>query len=347
MRFAGFFLIGVFFFAAPAGAAAPEKDSRDSDSRFGVLEFLPWDHEWNAHHYAGDKVDRAAVLMREAGVGWVRMDFIWSDVEPEKGRFDFRKYDRIVDVLSAEGVRVLGLLDYNAAFAGGEWNSPPDPKLFANYAREVVRHFKDRVKYWEVWNEPDQAIYWTPQDDMVSYTALLKRVYPAIKAEDPTARVVLGGLSGGAVFPLRNVYKNGGGPFFDIVNVHPFADPLRGDAVATMRGVVRGAQKVMEKNGDSAKPVWITEIGCPGVRPPAKTANWWLGENPDEAAQAAWVEKVYGKSLAWPGVEKVFWAFFRDTPDHFKTGTDYFGLVREDFSKKPAFEAYKKAAKAE
>ena len=47
------------------------------------------------------------------------------------------------------------------------------------------------------------------------------------------------------------------------------------------------------------------------------------------------------KLIHFEGLEKIFWAFWRDT-DHFKSGVDYFGLIRRDFSRKPAFEAYKK-----
>ncbi len=329
------------------GAVRASDDPRDSKSRFGVLEFLQWDHDWNAHHYAGGKPERAVALMKEAGVGFVRMDFIWDDVEPKKGEFRFEKYDRLVETLDRGGIKILGLLDYNTSWGGDNWNSAPNPELFTRYAREVVKRYKGKVKYWEIWNEPDQDIYWVPQDGMKAYTELLKKVYPAIKEEDPTAVVVLGGLSGGAVFPLRKVYANGGGPYFDVVNVHPFVDPLHPDAVNTMRGVYRGVKKVMDVNGDSAKRIWFTEIGCPGVNDPKAANPWWLGPNPDEAAQAKWVAKVYAETKKWEGVDKVFWAFFRDTPGHFTTGTDFFGLLREDFSKKPAFEAYKKASAAE
>jgi hypothetical protein len=45
-------------------------------------------------------------------------------------------------------------------------------------------------------------------------------------------------------------------------------------------------------------------------------------------------------------VEKIFWAFFRDTPNHFGDGVDFFGLVRNDFSKKPAFTMYQRLATA-
>jgi hypothetical protein len=98
----------------------------------------------------------------------------------------------------------------------------------------------------------------------------------------------------------------------------------------------------MERKGDGEKKIWITEIGCPGVTPALKTAGWWLGANPDEETQASWVGEIYTQLLNIPSVEKVFWAFFRDTSEHWSTGVDYFGLVRWDFSKKPAFYSYKK-----
>lgn len=327
-------------FAASASAAG---DARDSDSPFGVLDFVAWDHDWNGHHYGGDKVERAAALMQEAGVGFVRMDFLWSDIEPEKGRFDFARYDRIVDTLRAHDIRILGLLHYNVPWASKHWNDAPDPALYTRYAAETVKHFKDRVKYWEIWNEPDYAVYWQPQDDMKSYTELLKKVYPALKAADPTCAVVLGGLSQSPSIQLKRIYHDGGKEFFDVVNLHPFVDPSLPNVMELLRGTYRSIYKEMAKNGDAAKPIWFTEIGCPGVDSGAK--GWFLGKSQTEAEQARWVERVYNAPLEWPGVKKIFWAFFRDTDDHFKNDIDRFGLVREDFSKKPAFEAYKKIAK--
>lgn len=335
------FALALAFLMTPPAFA----DGRDSDSRFGTLEFLHWDHGWNGHHNGGDKPERSVALMKEAGVGWIRMDFLWSDVEPSEGRWDFAKYDRLVDLLLKHDIKILGLLNYNAEWSGKDWNAAPDPAAFTRYAQAVVARYKDRVKYWEVWNEPDQAIYWVPQDGMKSYAELLKSVYPAIKAEDPTAVVLLGGLSGGAVGPLRQVYRLGGKEYFDVVNIHPFVNPLRPDALKELDRIYRAVKDVMMEHGDAAKPVWITEIGAPGVPHAGAAPNWWLGENPDEAEQAKWIEELYTATAEWHGLGKIFWAFFRDTPNHFLTGTDYFGLVREDFSKKPAFEAYRRLAR--
>ena len=81
---------------------------------FGVLEFLHWSHPWNNNKYS-KRVDleKTISLMQSAGVGWVRVDFLWGDIEPKKGEFDFAKYDRIVELLKSKGIHILGILHYS------------------------------------------------------------------------------------------------------------------------------------------------------------------------------------------------------------------------------------------
>ena len=324
-------------------SAFPAEDPRDSESPFGALDFLAWDHAWNNHHYDGDKAKKAAKLMEEAGVGFVRMDFLWEDIEPAYGEFHFEKYDRITDILKAHHIKILGLLSYNAPWANAQWNAPPNKTLFTEYSKNIVRHYKDKVKYWEIWNEPDDTQYWAPQDDMKSYTELLKMVYPALKREDRSCVVVLGGLSKTIAVSLRHIYKYGGKDYFDVVNFHPFVDPHLPNAEEMLEGIYKGVYHVMEQKEDVNKSIWFSELGCPGVKTEDSANGWWLGKSPTEEEQAEWVRTVYEKPLRWKGVQKIFWAFFRDTPNYFKNGIDHFGLLREDFSKKPAYEAYKSA----
>jgi hypothetical protein len=59
-------------------------ETHDSANRFGVLTFLPWNHDWNFKFYAGHRVETAVDLIHEVGVGFVRMDFLWDDIEPKR-----------------------------------------------------------------------------------------------------------------------------------------------------------------------------------------------------------------------------------------------------------------------
>ncbi len=319
-------------------------DPRETSNRCGVLDFLGWDQDWNNHHYTWENIQKAAELMRQAHVGMVRMDFAWTDVEPKPGRFDFGRYDRIVDLLRSKGIQVLGTLEYNPAWRQAAWNAAPEPKLYVRYAKAVVHHFKDRVKYWEIWNEPDYGTYWQPQDNLATYCKLLKKAYPAIKREDPTALVLEGSLSQMILTSQRDIYQEAGPESFDIVNVHLFPNPLDNVSLAQARDQLQSLKRIMAEFGDQDKPIWITELGCPGVPLQSANINWWAGKSPTENEQAAWVSKVIPEVLKAPGVDKVFWAFFRDTDGFFNNGIDYFGLIRSDFTLKPAYESFKKTA---
>ena len=313
---------------------------------FGVLEFLHWNHSWNNFQYPDeDSLKKTIALMKEAGVGVVRVDFSWQDIEPSQGKIDYSKYDALVELLSQSKINILGILDYSADWASpqGAWNYPdPDNAFFLKYSGGVVQRYKDKVKYWELWNEPDSRTYWNPQDGLKGYVNLLKEVYVELKKIDPFCKILNGGLASG-LSGVNHLYDNGAQGYFDIMNIHIFETPLDSQAIKRAQAFVRLTKKVMARNNDADKKIWITEIGCPGVKRGQKVKNWWMGNNPSEKDQARWVKEVYGNLLEDKSVGIVFWAFFRDTNEHWKNGVDHFGLVRNDFSKKPAFTAYKEA----
>jgi len=345
---AAVFLFAATFFFSSGLVAAQESIKMKEEKRsnpFGALEFLHWNSGWNNYKYPSEKeLKKAVALMKEAGVGMVRMDFLWQEIEPEEGVFDFRKYDNIVDIVTSEGLQVLGLLNYSAPWAStcGQWNCPPSKnKSFVKYAQRVVSRYKDVIKHWEIWNEPDSSVYWSAQDGLKGYCALLKEVYPALKKVDPDCVILNGGLANG-MMSVNRLYENGAKGYFDVLNIHYFDQPDYKGALSRVTAYPKLAYKVMVKNGDAGKKIWITEIGCPGVKKGLQVKDWWLGKNPDENEQALWVTEVFTGLLKDGHVEKVFWAFFRDTKKHWNTGVDYFGLVRWDFSKKPAYQNYRK-----
>jgi len=210
-----------------------------------------------------------------------------------------------------------------------------------NYAVTVATRYKDRIKYWEVWNEPDSGTYWSQQDGLKSYVALLKEVYTALKQTVPDCQILNGGLANGLA-SVNHLYDQGAKDYFDILNIHIFESPLHSGAVKRITAYPKLAYKVMFRNGDSQKKIWITEIGCPGVERKMEVNPWWMGENPDEQQQAEWVSLIFAELTQDKNIEKIFWAFFRDCQGHWNNGVDYFGLVRWDFSKKPAFFAFRK-----
>ena len=306
---------------------------------FGVLTFLPWNEGYNNYMYdSEEKVAHAIKLLKELGVSIIRVDFSWTQIEKVHGQDALGRLDYIVQECDKNNIEVLGVLGYSPAWAGGGWNQPVrDLKLFADFSVRMAVHYP-QIKYWEIWNEPDSLTYWYPQDNMVTYTSLLKLVYPAIKAANPDAVVLLGGLTDDGLYKFKNMLKNGAGEYFDILNLHPFVDPSNPQCINVMGTITNNFYKAMRQYGFDKK-IWITEIGCPGVDNSDKT--WWSGHAQSEADQAKFLKQVYDYLLNDPKVEKIFWAFFQDTPDHFNNAVDHFGLIRRDFSKKKSFNVYK------
>lgn len=336
-------------FSLQASAEDLNKDNKMEEellsNPFGALEFLHWNHAWNNYKYPDKQsLNKAISLMKEAGAGWVRMDFLWDEIEPAPGNFQFNKYDAIVNLLVTNNIKILGILNYSAPWAseGGEWNQPPkDNALFVNYAVRVIERYKGKIKHWEIWNEPDSHTYWVNQDGLKSYCLLLKSVYTAAKKADPDCKILNGGLANG-LLSVNRLYDNGAKDYFDILNIHIFESPLNPGSIKRVTAYPKLAYKAMKRNGDAHKKIWVTEIGCPGVRRGIKTGNWWMGKNPTERQQADWLKDVYTHLLENKSIEKVFWAFFRDCKEHWGNGVDRFGLVRWDFTKKPAFISYRK-----
>ncbi|MBU1086549.1 MAG: beta-galactosidase [Candidatus Omnitrophica bacterium] len=315
-------------------------NAKADNTPFGIGTFLSWNHEWNNYMYNDQQeIDRAVGMLKELGVSIIRNEFSWNEIEATQGVFNFERYDYIVKVCQEQDIEILAVLGFSAPWTGRQWNdAPADETVFLNYVKVVVERYKNSIKYWEFWNEPDTSLYWNPQDSMKTYTQMLKKVYKTIKEIDPSAVIVLGGLANNQYFSLKSVLKNDGADYFDIVNIHPYVSPNNGEGIKQISILINNIDKELAKRNLNKK-IWITEIACPGIAQ-SNASKWWLGESQNEQEQAQFLNEVYALINTHKNVEKIFWSMFRDT-DHFKDGIDYFGLLAGDYTPKPAYFAYK------
>jgi hypothetical protein len=308
--------------------------------RFGVLAFLDWDHAWNGHMYPDRaSIERAAAKMRELGITDVRVDFPWVHMEKDPGVWTFERYDDIADVMYQNGISVCAVLGYSPQWMGAWNDAPRDLAAYENYVRTVVARYKDRITAWECWNEPDSPVYFVPQDGMKTYAEVLRVCSRAVRETDPSATVLVGGMTTDGYFKLKELFKLGLGDAFDVINYHPFVNPENPSATNEAVQKMRLLRELMVKHGKPPR-IWVTEIGCPGV-PRKGEARWWEGIAQDEDEQAAFLETIVTALTMQQGVEKVFWAFWQDTDGHFRDAVDHFGLLRHDGSSKPAYERYR------
>jgi sugar phosphate isomerase/epimerase len=314
---------------------------------FGVLAFLHWNHNWNNFHFSDKTLKPALQQLKELGVSFVRVDILWSDIHTGFNTYNFERYDQLIKLIKDYDLQILALLHYNKnhvdSFGKEVWNRPPDsPEEFASYVYATVNHFKPFIKHWEIWNEPNLHVYWSaPKDNLAAYSHLLKLSYAAAKNADPDCQVLNGGLTEPLLDDLRHFYSNDIKNSFDILSIHTFIDPLSESPEKLFDNLITNTQKIMDGNGDSNKKIWITEMGCPGIPSGDKWESWFQGKGLSEDQQEKWLKTQFGFLKKYPRIEKMFWAFYRDTENIFHDATDHLGLVRFDLSPKPSFNALK------
>ena len=229
-----------------------------------------------------DRVESLATKAEQARVQVLRESFDWHRVEPRRGYFEWAKFDQAVEVAAAHNLAILGRLQYSAGWASSApasvtgtaryYYPPDDPDDFAAYAAAVVERYKDRVHVWEIWNEPNEANLWRPSPSPSGYAAVLKAAYGAIKAVDPDAIVVSGGLSTrpDQAF-LDGLEAAGAWDDFDVLGIHAFVNDNPSSSTSMFpvwldwprrRSRPRGPSPSGSRSGDGRR----TRTACPRRR---------------------------------------------------------------------------------
>lgn len=241
------------FFAPPDAAnSAANSDPTVALSPYGVCSHLGGGEEH-------DQMPKNLDMMKAAGISWARADFSWSGIESPQGKWRFERFDRVVEETNKRGIQILPILDYDVP-----WATPAFKHLDAwlEYVRRVVKRYRDKIRYWEVWNEPNLESFWRAKPNGADYAILLKATYQAIKEIDPELVVVYGGLAGVPVDFFEASLDAGAGESFDVVNIHPYRGGLttRG-AIDRFAADVDAFRQALKKRGLADRPIWITEMG--------------------------------------------------------------------------------------
>ena len=279
-------------------------------------------------------------MMKDAGIESIRDEVPWAVVERRRGQYVIpERADEYVDAARAAGLSVMLPLDYGNGFfeKGKKPKEPESVQGFADYATQIVTHFKGRVRQYEVWNEWNIGIgtaageAGTPE----GYINLIKVAGPAIKAADPDAEVI-----GGVVAPralgdgfFEKLIDLGLTKHCDAVSVHTYnyaSGPDKRTPEAWLAAVQRVVDLVKKGNGGRAMTVYVTEHGWPAhdgpnATPPQKSADY--------------LARMYLLSRTIPEVGGVWWYDFQDDGWNATDNEDNFGLVRPDLTPRPSYHA--------
>lgn len=302
--------------------------------------------------YDSVKLDQELAGMEALGVTWLRFDMQWRSIQykNDPNAFNWSETDRLIAAANTHNIKMVGILGFVPTWAypsGCPKNihcPPADLNAFAAFAKKAVERYSSKgVSHWEVWNEPNNAIFWGPKTSCSVYTDLLKLTYTAIKQADPNATVITGGLApepndGINMAPvdfLTCIYANGGKNYFDAVGSHPYTFPIVpssafSHAWAQMSTTNPSLRSTMIQNGDTGKKIWITEFGSPTNGPNSK---WYVSE--DKQSQMITDAVNLYKTYDWTG--PLFFYTYKDLGTSTSTMENFFGLTRFNGTPKPAY----------
>ena len=325
-------LAASLFFALAAPASAAEK---------GVMPDLTWG-------IAQSEFAPTQAAITDIGAKWVRLEFRWYEGETARGSYSaatLAKWDQAVATSEAAGAKIIAMVHRAPKWASGQNNTyaPPQNNAdYANFMAFLANRYGTRVAAWEIWNEPNGTRFWPTGPNPAAYVDLLKAGHDAVKAANPAALVVFGGLVQNDYSFVEGAYAAGAKGYFDVMNVHPYPGAMPPEEVWHENGRItpgsftgyREVRASMLANGDD-KPIWFTEFGWSTTT----TESW--GVTPEQ--QAAYLTRAYCLLEQDPYVGVAVWYNLRnnhwdDDADRWET---QLGLMKTTFERKPSYDAYK------
>jgi Cellulase (glycosyl hydrolase family 5) len=294
-----------------------------------------------------------ATIIAQMGACWVRIPLNWAQIEPANTTPQSYQwpttFDRGLAQLSASNVKIILTLSGNpswaATYPGGPVDKAPIGEL-VEFMEAAVVHYGVQpynVKYWEFYNEPDNGSvlyaeagwgFFGNQPEV--YVDMLAAVYQPMKAADPEAQIVMGGLAydwwsdeGGPFIEgfLDGVLQNEGGGFFDVMNFHyypafspkwePYGTGIIGKATYLWRILATYSVD---------KPFVCTESGMPSSE----------SVGGSDELQSRYVVQLFSWAMV-ADLDPTIWYMLTDLA---VPGSAQYGLLSSDLSPKPSYNAY-------
>ena len=305
----------------------------------------------------------------ESNASWLRVPIYWKTVEPTEETPTVYNWAS-ADATFAAATKEMGQLNIIGTIDGTpDWAlityADPQGKItrtdkrdeFADFVAATVERYDGDgiddapnspvILHWEIFNEPDASVSRPLWGNYGSeYADLLSVVYPAIKAANPQAQVLFGGIAydwfedQGGNFKrsfLPDVLAAGGGDYFDVMNFHAYPVFASNWTTGNGPGLLEKAQAVRSllATYGYTKPLVITEAGWHDNN---SSPNPILQSSPE--IQARYVVQLFTQSYA-AEIDTMIWWMLYDIGDPYPYDT---GLVTLETTEKVSFKTYQEVA---
>ena len=272
--------------------------------------------------------DNYKQYMKETGVGYARLQSGWAKTEKVKGQYDFEWFDEHVDGLIAEGIHPWVCLCYsNVLYSdyGPRHLFPDGPVMDAwlNYVKACVARYKDKVKMWEIWNEPELK-----KGPFDQYANLFVRTAKAIREVDPKARIAAFGASRPNKEYVRQALEliaaADGLQYMDYITYHAYEE--------VPETIIPRILELKEWLSQYDSPIGVLqgETGCPAQ---LEYGHALKGREWSEYSQSKWDLR---QALTHFGMG-IPYSFFTMVDLNYGNMLQSFGLIRQNGIKKPVY----------
>ena len=308
-------------------------------------------------------------------VGTIRVFLNWAGIDqtsdPSAADNNWSSMDPIVLEAAQSGIDVLpfvfGTPEWVAKNLDGHSCSPSQCVLYApssQAALDAWQHFltqtverygpngdfwaahpevpKTPIEDYQLWNEQNSKSFFLPKPKPKKYAKLLTAGSQGVRAVDPQANVVLGGMAELAgskkAIPgseyLEDLYRvRGVKSHFDGVAPHPY-----GASITKVSSQVETYRKVMKKAHDSKAGMWVTEVG-------AGSAKGGTSLNRGSKGQASLLKQIYKYFLKHRKsfhVDQVDWYSWMDSQTALCSWCKTSGLLKGSGAAKPSYKQFTK-----
>ncbi|WP_245470761.1 endo-1,4-beta-xylanase [Bradyrhizobium guangzhouense] len=191
----------------------------------------------------------------------------WAKMNPAPGVYDWKRFDDILDIAARHHVDVTFNLAYTPRWAAAVKDAPPswtpgassppvDLSIWEEWVRAVVTRAAGRIRYWEVWNEPEDPDFYS--GDVPTMVAMQRGAYEVIKAIDPSLMVLTPSSNGTPQgYRWQKAFlAQGGGQFADIFAFHGYMNEPE-----AIIGTIGRFRRMLEQHDLADKPMWDSEAG--------------------------------------------------------------------------------------
>ncbi len=328
------------------------------------------------HMYWQDHL-RILSAVKDIGFNWIKQQVQWADTELPQGVYHWDELDRIVNDTHNAGINLMLSVVRTPAWATASGTGLPDnPQDFENFMQVLSARYAGRVQAYEIYNEENLgsetgADHWHPE----KYALLLKAGFLGTRAGDPTAVVISGALTPTGVYNdaavedtwyLDQLYQWNNGEvrnYYDVLGSHPYGYWNPPDAMYPVKQPsdqtpateyknhgsfyfrrIEDQRAVMERHGDGAKQVWVTEFGWCSDQRPDGYGECIHNSLQDQADYTVRAFQMGQQNYPWMGV-MFLWNLNFSTFQEWYTGPSHFSILNPDWSPRPVYWALKNMPK--